>query len=523
MKEKHFAEEERRQREKEARSRMRRQEQYGRGDASRYSDSRRGSSAYGQERRRGSRGRGYDDGFYGYDDEYYDYDDYDDYGGGSRKGRRRKRLLVVLLILALAAVAAVLVHNSIIHAPEIPGATQSEGSEGTDPGTLAGNRREDVYTFLLVGRDDGGGGNTDTIMVGCYDVKNGTVDVLSIFRDTLVDVPWEIKKINSVYNRQGIEGLQTQVKNLIGYTPDYYFVVELGAIPELVEAIGGVDYDVPYDMHYDDPSQNLHIHFEKGPQHINGEDAVRLLRWRKNNSGAKASVGDIGRVEIQHDFLKALAKQTVSLGNLTKIKQIAQIVTSNMTSNLGYGEMLWFGEHMMTMNSDNLQFYSLPGDYNGSLWSKTYHNYQSYVFVNASELLDLVNQHLNPYQEAITLDMQHILNETTANTQTTLPAQSSSGSKSDSTDTTDDITGSSKVTKGSTKKTTGTTSGTSESGSTKSKSSGNTKNGTTGGSSETDGKSTEESKTSDKTATTPGSTGGTEKSAQTDSPEEGTP
>ena len=59
-----------------------------------------------------------------------------------------------------------------------------------------------MYTFLLVGRDDGGGGNTDTIMVGCYDVKNATLDVLSIYRDTLVDVPWEIKKINSVYNNQ---------------------------------------------------------------------------------------------------------------------------------------------------------------------------------------------------------------------------------------------------------------------------------------------------------------------------------
>ena len=89
-----------------------------------------------------------------------------------------------------------------------------------------------MYTFLLVGRDDGGGGNTDTIMVGCYDVKNATLDVLSIYRDTLVDVPWEIKKINSVYNNQGMEGVQQQVKNLIGYVPDYYFVVELDAVAD---------------------------------------------------------------------------------------------------------------------------------------------------------------------------------------------------------------------------------------------------------------------------------------------------
>ena len=62
-------------------------------------------------------------------------------------------------------------------------------------------------------------------MVGCYDVKNATLDVLSIYRDTLVDVPWRSRKSNSVYNNQGMEGVQQQVKNLIGYVPDYYFVV----------------------------------------------------------------------------------------------------------------------------------------------------------------------------------------------------------------------------------------------------------------------------------------------------------
>ena len=93
--------------------------------------------------------------------------------------------------------------------------------------------------LLYTSRDDGqgGGGNTDTMMVGCYDVKNGTVDVLSIYRDTMVDVPGEIPKINSVYNRQGIEGVQKQIKNLIGYTPDYYFVVELDAVAELVRCV----------------------------------------------------------------------------------------------------------------------------------------------------------------------------------------------------------------------------------------------------------------------------------------------
>lgn len=58
----------------------------------------------------------------------------------------------------------------------------------------------------------------------------------------------------------------------------------------------------PYNMDYDDPTQDLHIHYKKGMQHLNGEDAVKVLRWRKNNSGESLSVGDVGRVEVQHSF-----------------------------------------------------------------------------------------------------------------------------------------------------------------------------------------------------------------------------
>ncbi|MBD4654776.1 transcriptional regulator, partial [Xanthomonas citri pv. citri] len=90
--------------------------------------------------------------------------------------------------------------------------------------------------------------------VGCFDTENGALDVLSIFRDTLVDVPWEIKKINSVYNRQGMDGLKEQIKNLIGYKPDYSFVMELSAVAEIVDALGGISFEVPCNMDYDDPT-----------------------------------------------------------------------------------------------------------------------------------------------------------------------------------------------------------------------------------------------------------------------------
>ncbi|MBQ2296880.1 MAG: hypothetical protein II255_00280, partial [Ruminiclostridium sp.] len=130
----------------------------------------------------------------------------------TKKGKKRKIALIVLMVLAFLLVLGMALHILFVRAPDLDKA-ESQG-EGTHPALLEAGRREDVYTFLLVGRDDAGGGNTDTIMVGCYDVPNGTLDVLSIYRDTLVDVPWEIKKINSVYNNTGMEGLLEEVRDL---------------------------------------------------------------------------------------------------------------------------------------------------------------------------------------------------------------------------------------------------------------------------------------------------------------------
>ncbi|MCF0123932.1 MAG: LCP family protein, partial [Ruminiclostridium sp.] len=331
-----------------------------------------------------------------------------------KKKRKRKALILVFAVLAALILLGAVIHGILVHRPDIQPQPQEENeSIGVHPDLLSAGRREDVYTFLLVGRDDGGGGNTDTLMVGCYDVKNGTLDVMSIYRDTLVDVPWEIKKINSVYNWKGMEGLQSAVKDLIGYSPDYYFLMELDIVAQLVDAIGGVDYELPFAMHYDDPTQDLHIHFEAGLQHFNGEDAVKVLRWRKNNSGESRSVGDVGRVEIQHSFLKAMMGQTLRISTLTNITTIARIVDKNLTSNLSYGEMMWFGEHFLMMNKEGLRFHTMPGDATGTIWSPTYQNNQSYVFVNDGALLELVNTYMNPYTTAITADMQHVIHGTT--------------------------------------------------------------------------------------------------------------
>ena len=341
--------------------------------------------------------------------------------GGTRLRKRERRAHIrkrkIRLAVALAAVillAFVLVisavHQALVKAPEITPPVIDSGR--TDDRVTAedvdvpSDRKEDFYTFLVVGRDTGGGGNTDTILLAAYDIPNQKLNVMSIPRDTMVNVPWDIKKINSVYNNngggeEGIQALCTQVGQLVGFMPDFEVVVEWDAVGELVDVIGGVWFDVPRNMSYDDPAQNLHIHFNKGYQYLNGEDAMKVIRWRKNNGNSGYDTGDIGRIETQQAFLKVVAAQCLQIQNASKIQEFAQIFAENVQTDLTAGNLAWFAERAIFdgLTMDDVSFVILPGNYYAEAWSRTYQNKQSYVLPYTEELLAMVNESFNPYLE----------------------------------------------------------------------------------------------------------------------------
>ena len=151
--------------------------------------------------------------------------------------------------------------------------------DGVRPKAGGERKSKDFYTVLILGRDTGGGGNTDTMLLASYDVTNQKATVMSIPRDTMVNVPWDVKKINSVYNYygggdKGIKALYKEISQLVGFEPDYQVVLEWDAVGEIVDAMGGVYYDVPRNMNYDDPYQDLHIHQTKRYRKLSGSDAI---------------------------------------------------------------------------------------------------------------------------------------------------------------------------------------------------------------------------------------------------------
>ena len=317
------------------------------------------------------------------------------------KRHRRIVIVVAAVLAALLCVAAAVA--SFVRPPDIPVPVVTpnpSGSEAVDegdaPNIAASGRKDQYYTFLVCGRDTAGGGNTDTIMLVAYDVKNQKANVMNIPRDTMVNVSWDIKRINSVYNVMGLEGMKEHVGKLTGIVPDFYVIVEWEAVGELVNAIGGVTFEVPFDMDYDDAAQDLHIHQKAGLRRLTGEDAMQVVRWRKNNTGP--SLGDIQRVQIQQDFLMAVAKECLQLSNLGRINEFARIFGENVDTDLTFGNLVWFGTQAFSMNvEEDLAFHTMPGNTAFQFYSFTYHNMQSYVLPDVQGILELVNEGFNPY------------------------------------------------------------------------------------------------------------------------------
>ena len=252
--------------------------------------------------------------------------------------------------------------------------------------------RDGVYNILICGTD-GDGTRTDTIIIAHLDANNHTVALLSIPRDTPVATGnGGLMKINSVYAGGGADGMQrlaARLNSLLGFPVDGYVLVDLEAFKKTVDLVGGVDFDVPQDMNYEDASQNLYIHLQKGMQHLNGEQAMGLVRFRKGYASQ-----DIQRTQVQQQFLKALAKQCLSVSSLTKLKEFADIFAEYVTTNLTTGNMVWFGKELLACDFDSMQAYTAEGE--GAMI-----NGASYYPIYTGRLLEIVNAAFNPYDAPI--------------------------------------------------------------------------------------------------------------------------
>ena len=227
---------------------------------------------------------------------------------------------------------------------------------------------ESINILLLGISEDISSKLTDTIILCSYNPKTQDAYMLSIPRDTFVgknkDSAKGSEKINALYSKNP-EKLLDKVSEITGLDVEYYAVVKTQALIEIIDIIGGVEFDVPIDMDYDDPTQDLHIHLKKGVQEIDGEKAEQLLRFRHNNDGTSypASYGDndFGRMKTQRNFMTETAKQTLSLKNIFKSRKIIDTVFENIETNFVIEDLIEYIPTAVGFDSNNIKSNQLPG------------------------------------------------------------------------------------------------------------------------------------------------------------------
>lgn len=276
---------------------------------------------------------------------------------------------------------------------------QVEQMAESTPPAPARKRLPYCYTILLSGVDDAGGGS-DTNLLARFDAGNKRIDVVSLPRDTLLHTARASNKLNFSYASGGMERLRTDVENLLGVPVDFTATVDLDGFSAFINRIGGVDFDVPEDMDYDDPAQHLHIHYAKGMRHLNGRQAMEVIRWRKNNDGGGYADADIGRIATQQAFLKAVAKQAFCLENASAL---AQVFSTYVTTDLSIGNLVWLAGEALSIGTEGVYFHTLPGNGAG------YYRRESVYVLDPEATLALVNEALNPYDEALVMDELDIL------------------------------------------------------------------------------------------------------------------
>ncbi len=288
------------------------------------------------------------------------------------------KIIFCILIIALITYGIFFAYKYSRHTKAMEGKEYdplSATALGIDPEKLKEVGRLNI---LLLGESGVGDGYnlTDTIIIASYNPQTQQASLLSIPRDTYVGKRDKNSatqnylasyKMNAVYrNGENLEETIECVSNLTGINIDNYILVNTDAIIEIVDAIGGVWFNVPIDMNYDDTNQDLHIHLQAGEQLIDGAKAEQLLRFRHNQDWTsypeEYGDNDIGRMRTQREFIQETLKQLLKIENVTKVLNLLEIISNNVRSDLDFQTLKYYIPYAFKFNTSNIISDILPGE-----------------------------------------------------------------------------------------------------------------------------------------------------------------
>lgn len=293
-----------------------------------------------------------------------------------RRLKRKEKKSTVIKRAILAAVLTIVVLIAI-------GATYAfsfvSSLNNNDLISAVKAKNNETVNILVLGMDIGDTRNTqntsarrtDTMMLLNYNPRTDYINIVSIPRDTLIEVEnahdgngnyipyW---KINAAYALGGEEEVIEQVQDLLDITVNYLVEVDYAAFRNLIDAIGGVEMTIDRDMYYDDDAQDLHINFKKGETVLlDGQKAEEFFRWRKNNDGTGLADGDLGRIKNQQKFISKLIEKCTDPSIITRVPDILKAIKENVVTNMSGTDMVKYGLEMISnsgISMETLQGYN---------------------------------------------------------------------------------------------------------------------------------------------------------------------
>ncbi len=224
--------------------------------------------------------------------------------------------------------------------------------------------KKDVIQDIVVAGTDADGYRTDLILLCRYNMTENKVNVLQIPRDTRIENNNRTdKKINSSYSTPEKEKtLCNEIELLTGIKPQRYVIVNFKAFRELIDAIGGVELNVPMRMYYTDPVQNLTIDLYPGQQVLNGRQAEMFMRFRHNNDGTGYPNGDVDRIAAQKTFYEAALDKLISGSTILKVPKILNIMTENVRTDFTGEDIMKYVGKIPSFKMENVNILTLPGE-----------------------------------------------------------------------------------------------------------------------------------------------------------------
>ena len=286
--------------------------------------------------------------------------------------RKVKKVVITILLLLIVVAGSLFGYQIYKNGGGLTGALAALLGENTE--TLENLEPIKILVMGESGVDDYK--LADSIMVVSYNPKEQKASIMSIPRDTYVGKRNRKSasqnylasyKINTVFrNGTNIPEAIERINDLTGLDLENYVIIDTKALVKLVDAIGGVTFNVPINMDYEDSSQDLYIHLKAGEQRIDGNKAEQLLRFRHNDDGTTypSSYGqqDLGRMRTQREFIIETLKQTLKPQNIFKIKQIIDIMGENVKTNIDISKVKAYVPYAVNFNTENIATGMVPGD-----------------------------------------------------------------------------------------------------------------------------------------------------------------